>query len=494
MKRALLLSVAFALAVPPGAGADELYIKLNYARTFQDATVTDTAGQLQAVAEVDIASGNLFGAAFGAALPLSPKWGQFEWEAELAYRDAPTNGATISGAVPNAFIDGADLDSVTTTTLLGNIWWRPKIWGQIRPYIGAGAGGAYLPSGGLSQDDIYALAYQFGGGVDYEFRNGIRAGVGYRRLTINANDVDDDDPLFIFETDSDLNENALYATATLPFSAFGRGGSSRRVARGPQNLTPADKASETAIRTEAARRRALQKQAKQEAKARKAREKEAERQARAAEKTRKKAEDKGLFAKLNPFSSKPQIRDGSEKDFKSINVARVDARSATPATPRRAPSVAPRSAKPKAETYAAKATPAATRTLRQPQNVQQKRSTPIATASAGATMPTSVSLRTVEQRPAVTRTASATPSAAKSNARYFAQLGAYSSESFAREMWTAKSGRQPAVFSNAKYVVRPYKSSGSGKMLYLLQIGPYDRVDAKAMCAMVNGECIVVGG
>ncbi|MEL7487661.1 MAG: SPOR domain-containing protein [Pseudomonadota bacterium] len=446
MRSKLLLSSAIVCCISAPASADDPYVRLNYGRTFQDATITDRTDDIEAIATLDVASGNLFGFAIGTDLDFSESdWLQFSWEGEFAYRSANVNGAQISGAVPGGFIDGADLDDVTTYSLLGNIWWRPTWFGKIRPYAGGGAGAAYLPAGGLSGDDIYSLAYQFGGGVDYQFDNGVRAGIGFRHFEISANDRDTSDPLFTFETESELSENTLYASAAVPFAVFTGDSGGRARSTAATRATDLDKAQKEAAKVrakaEAKARKDAERQAKAEAKAKKKALKQARKDAEKVEKQTDKETSKTVLRRLNPFSKK----DDSEKTAES----------------------APRP------------------TLREEANAFDAIETASVTSSpafaAPAAQPTLAAARVDAPLPK--------PQAASG---YFAQLGAYSTNSMARDMWRAKSGRQPEVFNGATHVIAKTTARKSGKSLYLLQVGPYDKGGAKAMCALAAGDCLVV--
>ena len=458
MKSKLLFSTALVCVLSASALADEPYVRLNYARTFQDATVTDRADTVEAIAALDVASGNLFGFAIGTDLNFSESdWLQFSWEGEFAYRAANVDGAQITGNVPGGFIDGADLDDINTYSLLGNFWWRPTWFGNIRPYAGGGVGAAYLPAGGLSGDDIYALAYQYGGGVDYQFNNGVRAGIGFRRFEISANDRDTSDPLFTFETESELSENAVYASAAVPFAVFT---GNARDSRSPEQQRSAslDKAQKEAAKVrekaEKKARKEEQRRAEVEAKARKKAEKEARKNAKRVAKAEpqefEKKEKKSGLRRLNPFSGDkkpesahvatetndaPQLREPASA-FDDIETASVVSPPPKPVAP----------------------TPAAAVVTQAP--TPQTASKPVSAPPQG----------------------------------FYAQLGAYSTVAMARDMWRAKSGRQPEVFGGAKHVIHQTPPRKNGKTLYLLQVGPYKKSEAKAFCALSAGECIVVGG
>ncbi|MEL7491757.1 MAG: outer membrane beta-barrel protein [Pseudomonadota bacterium] len=453
MKLKLSFAIISVCAVALPAQADSPYVKLNYGRTFSDAQIIDRTDTIEAIADLDLAGGNRFGFAIGTDLPLSPRWGQFEWEGEFAYRTTNIDGVTITGNVPGGFIDGADLDNVNTYSLLGNIWWRPALFGQIRPYAGGGVGASYLPAGGLSADDIYSLAYQYGAGVDYEFGNGIRAGVGYRHFEISATDRDTSDPLFTFETESSFSEDSIVANATIPFAVFG--GDPLRRSGGQSS----DKLASNQAKAE---RQALKAREEADKRARKQAEKQAEREAKARRKAeklaRKEAEEKaksqkpGFLRRINPFGddesasetaeTKVALREGNDDAFDNITISSV--RPLVPPSQKPARATAPSNA---SLSKPAPAQPAAAA-------VQEK------TYGAG---------------------------------QYYAQLGAYSSASFARDMWRSKSSRQPEVFNGANHIIGQTTRRSDNKTLYLLRVGPYDKSSAKAICALSAGECIVVG-
>ena len=415
-----LIAITFVACLSSGTAlADYPYVKVNYARTFQSATVTDRTDTVEAIADIELSGGNLFGFAIGTDFELKDRpWAQFAWEGEFAYRGANISGVTLAGNVPGGFIDSANLEDVETFSLLGNVWWRPAWFGKIRPYIGGGLGAAYLPSGGLSADNIYAFAYQYGVGVDYEFENGLRAGIAYRHFEISATDRDDDDPLFVFETESELSEDALYASFTAPFSVFtGNGG------RRAETTSPERAQAKQAAKAEKAKKRAEKEKLKVEKRASKKAAKEEKRLAKAA---RKQAKREGKNATLDqPAAS----------SFDAIETA-----SLAPA-PKAAPS-------PKPETVSAAA--------------------PTATAQ--------------------------TAQAAKAPITYVAQLGAYSTETMARDMWSVKSQKQPNVFAGSKARIKKVRRSSDSKQLFLLQVGPFDRSRAKAICALAAGECLVARG
>lgn len=462
------------------AQADEPYVKFNYGRTFSDAQIIDRTDTVEAIADLDLSGGNLFGFAIGTDLNVSPKWGQFAWEGEFGYRTTSINSVQLGGSVPGGFIDTADLDRVETFALMGNVWWRPELFGQIRPYVGGGVGAAYLPSGGLSADDIYSLAYQFGGGVDYEFENGVRAGIGYRYFEISANDRDTSDPLFTFETESTVSENTLYASATVPFAIFDRkfsGRSSGQPLR--QRLLGGEKTPEEEF--EQARIDAKKKRERL-AKAQEKEKKKSEKQARIAAKKRAKAEQeklaahepaekKSLLRRLNPFSKdKPNAEIASNE----IPAKDVVVENTAPAVELRETAVDPFE---KISTVSVASTAVALRD-------EPNGATTVGITNASHSPETNLKSETAAR-------AEALDNVLKSD-EFFVQLGAYSSEGFAREMWAAKSTRQPEIFANSNYVVDQSVRRSDNKTLYLLRNGPYDKSSAKAVCALAVGGCFVV--
>lgn len=445
-RRLSVAAIAVATVLPGLAAADEPYARLNVARSFADAEVTDTTDLAEATAALDLAGGALFGFAIGTDLNGGSRWGAFAWEGEFAYRDNSIDEVAIAGDVPGGFIDGADLASIETFALMGNVWWRPALFGKVRPYIGGGVGAAYLPSGGLSADDIYSLAYQYGGGVDYQFANGVRAGLGYRHFEISANDRDDSDPLFVFETRSEFSEDALYASASVPFAVFrGLTGADRGAAsrRSPQQHA-AFASDEERVREEAERRAEIA--ARHERRARERAEKEARREAKRAEKAANgQSSDKpGFLRRINPFarrggSEPPPDADPGERGrdpFADIETATLAASLASAP----APSVKPRAAA-------------------SPMNISLRSGEGASTAVGGG---------------------------------WFAQLGAYSSQGLARDMWRAKAARQPDVFAGAEHVVSRIAGEGGNSRLFALRVGPYDKAGAKALCALAAGDCVVV--
>lgn len=415
MKSSLFITTVLACSIATPAFADYPYVKLNYGRTFESATVTDRTDTVEAIADIDLAGGNLFGFAIGTDFELNESpWAEFSWEGEFAYRGANISSVQLTGDVPGGFIDGAALDDVETFSLLGNVWWRPAVFGKIRPYIGGGVGAAYLPAGGLSADNIYALAYQFGLGVDYEFDNGLRAGIGYRHFEISATDRDDDDPLFVFETDSELSEDALYASFTAPFSFFSGDTPRRSTAKSP----------------EAAR----------------------EQQAKSVEKTRKQAEKAKLKA------DKRAQKAAKKLEKKQAKAAKKQA---------------------KRDAKLARVSPTTDTALAQPES---KAFDAIPTATLKPPSP-----KTDEVVKASLETESL-------KTKYVAQLGAFSSESMARDMWRVKAQRQPNVFSGSAARIKRIKRQSDDKTLYLLQVGPFEKSRAKAICALAAGDCLVSRG
>ena len=441
--------------------ADYPYVRLNYGRAFTNASVTDTTDTITATATLDVASGSALGFAIGTDLPLGPKWGQFSWEGEFTYRSSGVNGATISGAVPGGFIDGADLDSIKTYSLLGNVWWRPALFGQIRPYAGGGAGAAYLPAGGLSGDDIYALAYQFGGGVDYEFENGIRAGIGLRHFKISANDRDTSDPIFEFDTRAEVSETSVLASASIPFAVFnGRNG---RTPSAASLSTPSSanesihKAQKEAEKLRIAAEKKARKQAARDAKKlEKAEKKKYKKQAKSNAPSSK--ERSSFFAKLNPFSKKAKTR------VQPVQLQTASRPSLS--IPKRA--VPAPSVKPEANTVSAT-------TLASAPGKPNLRVTPPTNASATSTQALSTTAPTAQLRTGV----------------HFAQLGTYASEQQAKNMWLAKSARQPELLANSMHSIKIVNAPNGSEKFYQLRVGPFDNKSAKAVCALVTGDCTV---
>ena len=105
-------------------------------------------------------------------------------ELELAHTNRDVNSAS-EGALVLDPIDG----SVTTTTLMGNLWLDLDTGSGFTPYIGGGIGAGYVTAesadAGLDADG-YGLAYQVGAGVKFDVADNLALDLGYRFKGLSA--------------------------------------------------------------------------------------------------------------------------------------------------------------------------------------------------------------------------------------------------------------------------------------------------------------------
>lgn len=97
--------------------------------------------------------------------------------------------------------DGPDIavedGSISSTYLLGNVWFDFDTGSGFTPYLGGGVGlGHVSAEGDPLGDDVYegiALAYQLGAGVDIAVTDNISVDLGYRWKSIVGAETEDDD-------------------------------------------------------------------------------------------------------------------------------------------------------------------------------------------------------------------------------------------------------------------------------------------------------------
>jgi opacity protein-like surface antigen len=134
--------------------------------------------------EIGTGTGWTLGVAVGAHV-----FDNIRGELELAHSSRDVTSAT-EGAITIDPLDG----SVSTTTLMGNLWVDLDTGSGFTPYIGGGLGIGYIAAespgdGGevtpLDADGI-GLAYQVGAGVQFEVANNVALDLGYRFKGVSA--------------------------------------------------------------------------------------------------------------------------------------------------------------------------------------------------------------------------------------------------------------------------------------------------------------------
>lgn len=111
-------------------------------------------------------------------------WGNLRTEIELGYR---RNGAdSVSGSASGVGTGSASGDASAISLMLNGLWDMPVNF-PVRPYIGAGIGGARVDfdniktsTGTFLKDSDYQFAYQGIAGLGWEITNNWRANLDYR--------------------------------------------------------------------------------------------------------------------------------------------------------------------------------------------------------------------------------------------------------------------------------------------------------------------------
>lgn len=134
--------------------------------------------------EINTDMGWLLGAAVGTHL-----FDNVRGEVEISGSSREVNGASEGG--PTIALDG----TVTTASLMGNLWVDLDTGSGFTPYIGGGLGVGYVAAESpgvpvplvlpLDADGV-GLAYQVGAGVKFDVADGIALDLGYRFKGISA--------------------------------------------------------------------------------------------------------------------------------------------------------------------------------------------------------------------------------------------------------------------------------------------------------------------
>jgi opacity protein-like surface antigen len=146
-------------------------------------TAEDTDGDVDTDdVEIETDMGWTLGVAVGAHV-----FDNIRGELELAHTNRDVNGASEGG--PTVDVDG----SVSTTTLMGNLWLDLDTGSGFTPYIGGGIGAGYVTAespGTLGVDpldvDGFGLAYQVGAGVKFDVADNLALDLGYRFKGVSA--------------------------------------------------------------------------------------------------------------------------------------------------------------------------------------------------------------------------------------------------------------------------------------------------------------------
>ena len=192
----LLLSLAAAAVVlmpftAPATELNGLYIApkfvLNIQHTQPEVSFAGTTSSLESK------TGVRAGGAFAAGYDFAPQF-QLPVRAELEYGIYGDVSRTIS------FTDGARFKTTAgIQTLLANVYWDITEWNGFTPYVGLGAGVAFLKTEGKFtatdhtsaswHDTDTVFAGQVGLGFSYAFTESVSADLGYRFLMLDKGEA-----------------------------------------------------------------------------------------------------------------------------------------------------------------------------------------------------------------------------------------------------------------------------------------------------------------
>ena len=103
-----------------------------------------------------------------------------ELEVEASYRQNQADGNWIRHTAFMFQPTGAPIGDESTWAVLANAWYEMKM-GNLRPYIGGGAGWGEAKIGSTSFEKTSdGFAWQIGGGVNFSISSNVSIGVGYR--------------------------------------------------------------------------------------------------------------------------------------------------------------------------------------------------------------------------------------------------------------------------------------------------------------------------
>lgn len=190
-KRALLASSAFLLVGTGTASADGLYLNIFAGANLQN-DISGAQGTTTTFTNYfgDDQGGFVIGGTVG--MPLDFAKG-FRLEGEFSWRDNDANGRFAAASSLIGTSSGILETSVSTFSLLANLWYDIDFGGKLVPYVGGGVGWGWSKAEGTfyrttpatgtpyAYDvDDSGFVWQLGAGLQYPIQDGMKLGLGYR--------------------------------------------------------------------------------------------------------------------------------------------------------------------------------------------------------------------------------------------------------------------------------------------------------------------------
>lgn len=185
-----------------------------YVSLFAGGTITEDVVTLYTDYDytVGIKPGYALGLVVG--LALDDTWNV---EVELSHGEADADDYSWD------FGSGAAHGTLSTTYLLGNIWYDLPTGSAVTPYIGGGLGAGYATGDILFGTTPYGygkgsvgLAFQVGAGVKFDVADNVALDFGYRYKSILGVDFTDSDGAGTYEN-ADIHSHVLQAGLTFKF-------------------------------------------------------------------------------------------------------------------------------------------------------------------------------------------------------------------------------------------------------------------------------------
>ena len=126
---------------------------------------------------------------YGLSLAIGNDLTDYRFEAELAYRNNDLDKMTVFIVPPvSGSIDG----EVTSTALMGNVYWDLNTGTVVTPFIGAGIGVANVDAEitGLGDGDDTVFAYQLALGLAFKVSEAAKIDLSYRYFATSDPDLD----------------------------------------------------------------------------------------------------------------------------------------------------------------------------------------------------------------------------------------------------------------------------------------------------------------